>query len=714
MTSGPAATSPASPSSNAPASPVCAPDARSHAPDKWKPTNNPQPTVVPGRMRSDCQQIPDGFTKEQADKAETMEAALAAAPQQRAARVAEGCQVYWPAPYEVCGAIRDKYNELGGPNSFLLYPTSNELTNPDGVGKRSTFQNGPIYWSPAGGAHPVVNHFFAAWQRNGWEGGVLGYPTSDEIVNPDNLGRRQYFQGGTVYWKLNEAYYVAGAIRDKWGETGWEGGWLGYPTSDETGTPDGLGRFNRFEQGVIYWTGAYGARPVTGGLLDKWAKSGYERGPYGYPTGDQYQSGSSWYQEFQFGTMGWPVDPAAGVDASEPTVSGRPTTNAEFVADSAHAPTAPGPVVIGRAFETEPCTPERSCPDAGSAATVAARNNPAASDELVIPAWCAGISADGNWKVYRKEACARVYKVYRVNNRAGAKVAQVPYEVQSVILSSHRTGEMRQVFKLNFGAYEGNPGSPTFKYKPTYDGFPDSQYSVQGPASGASIGQNQTVTLAVTWKEHDMADYDIVARKMRIAWNFGNSSPDTTESTADSIVANIFRCDTTFKNTNGKLQQGCVASGYTPSLEMNSSASQNTGHAERAIQSGLPGAEGRPLHRQTDRATIDINRQTSCPRKGPIADARRVDGRTCDEYPFASTTEGAASTTGPGRTFNPECHIPDLGASNATTGFSVCMIDKIDNEEGGSQLWRFYSDNRVINQDPFHVRASGGALPPIP
>ncbi|MFI6173743.1 hypothetical protein ACIBCN_43700 [Nocardia sp. NPDC051052] len=256
-------------------------------------------------MRSDCQQVPGGFSKKQAEKAETMEAALAARPQQRSARAADGCQVYWPAPYEVCGAIRDKYNELGGPNSFLLFPTSNELSNPDGVGKRSTFQNGPIYWSPDGGAHPVANHFFAAWQRNGWEGGVLGYPTSDEIINPDNVGRRQYFQGGTIYWKLNEAYYIAGAIRDKWGETGWEGGWLGYPTSDETALPDGQGRMNRFERGVVYWHSTTGAQPVTGRILDAWAASGYERGQYRYPVAAQTSpdNGVSVEQRFQGGTI---------------------------------------------------------------------------------------------------------------------------------------------------------------------------------------------------------------------------------------------------------------------------------------------------------------------------------------------------------------------------------------------------------------------------
>lgn len=71
-------------------------------------------------------------------------------------RVAPGCQQYWPTSWEVCGAIRDKYNSLGGPLSFLLLPTSGELVNPDGFGRRNHFANGPIYWSAATGAHPVV------------------------------------------------------------------------------------------------------------------------------------------------------------------------------------------------------------------------------------------------------------------------------------------------------------------------------------------------------------------------------------------------------------------------------------------------------------------------------------------------------------------------------------------------------------------------------
>src|SRR5699024_7575237 len=191
---------------------------------EWRATDNPNHEIAPGGMRSDREEVPAGFSKANADKAETMEAALAGGDSEMRTLAAPDCQVYWPAPYEVCGEIRDKYNALGGPNSFLLFPKTNELTNPDGIGKRTEFQNGPIYWSPQGGAHPVANHFLAAWARHGYENSYIGYPTTDELVNPDGIGRRQHFTGSTIYWKLNEAYSIGGAIADKWHTLGAEQG----------------------------------------------------------------------------------------------------------------------------------------------------------------------------------------------------------------------------------------------------------------------------------------------------------------------------------------------------------------------------------------------------------------------------------------------------------------------------------------------------------
>lgn len=273
-------------------------------------------------MRSDREEIPGGFSKEQADKAEVREAELQRIKSQQSSARAipqpgANCSQYWPTEYWVCGAIRDKYNALGAQGSFLLWPTSEELVNPDGFGRRQTFQNGPIYWSAASGAHPVVNHFFAAWQRNGWEGGVLKYPTSDELPAANN-GRRQDFQGGTAYWHFNEAYFVGGAIRDKWNAVGAEGGFLGYPITDEQGTPNG-GRFNRFEHGAIYWSAATGAQAMSDVFFTKWASLGYETGYLGYPVaGDVLNTdGSGRHQQFQGGYIYW--HPVVGAH----TVTGR-------------------------------------------------------------------------------------------------------------------------------------------------------------------------------------------------------------------------------------------------------------------------------------------------------------------------------------------------------------------------------------------------------
>lgn len=244
-----------------------APSSSVKVPYTGLPTENPNSTIIPGKMRSDREELPEGFTKEQADRAEVREAELQRIQSQQSAARAipqpgADCSQYWPSENWVCGAIRDKYNSLGAQWSFLAFPTSEELVNPDGFGRRQTFANGPIYWSPSGGAHPVVNHFFAAWQRQGWEGGVLGYPTTDEIVNPDGIGRRQEFQHAAIYWRVNEAHAIGGAIRDKWNTVGAEGGTLGYPTSDEIGVIKNSGRYNNFENGTITWSVPTGARPV--------------------------------------------------------------------------------------------------------------------------------------------------------------------------------------------------------------------------------------------------------------------------------------------------------------------------------------------------------------------------------------------------------------------------------------------------------------------
>lgn len=252
----------------------------------WHPTVNPQSTLMPGQMRSDKEEIPGGFTKEQANRAEVQEAKEQAAQARSGIQtfaVADTCRTYWPSPFKVCGKIREKYDSLGGPQSFLTWPKSDELKVPDGVGRRNEFVNGFIYWHPNTGAHPITTHFSVAWARTGWEGGPLGYPTSDEFGLSDGIGRKQSFEHGHIYGSLSGLATIHGAIYDKWVQTGAEEGPLGYPTEDETRTPDGIGRFNNFTGGKIYWHPQYGAHDVRGLPLLIWQMEGYEQSKWGYP-----------------------------------------------------------------------------------------------------------------------------------------------------------------------------------------------------------------------------------------------------------------------------------------------------------------------------------------------------------------------------------------------------------------------------------------------
>jgi LGFP repeat len=88
----------------------------------------------------------------------------------------------------------------------------------------------------------------------------MGYPVTDETATPDGIGRFNHFEnGGSIYWTPDTgANAVWGEIRKRWESLGWERSYLGYPTSDEVDFPEG-GRANTFQNGGIYWWGDTGA-----------------------------------------------------------------------------------------------------------------------------------------------------------------------------------------------------------------------------------------------------------------------------------------------------------------------------------------------------------------------------------------------------------------------------------------------------------------------
>ncbi|CAL9627219.1 NucA/NucB deoxyribonuclease domain-containing protein [Streptomyces sp. enrichment culture] len=107
---------------------------------------------------------------------------------------------------------------------------------------------------------------------------------------------------------------------------------------------------------------------------------------------------------------------------------------------------------------------------------------------------------------------------------------------------------------------------------------------------------------------------------------------------------------------------------------MSTRNSPNTSRTRRTPKK-LPGKHGTKsyLSRLTDKKKIKENRSKARP-----ASLKRLKGKQCDEYPFASTWQGAK--TGGGK-------------------FSRRMIDGRQNEEGGKDLGRFYLYNRIIEKD---------------
>lgn len=155
------------------------------------------------------------------------------------------------------------------------------------------------------------------------------------------------------------------------------------------------------------------------------------------------------------------------------------------------------------------------------------------------------------------------------------------------------------------------------------------------------------------------------------------------------------RCDNA--QPSGNTTPGCVFPQYPPALIYSQSSYPTLAqHVSEAQASGLPGATfDAPLHRTIDEQTQSNNRKLAC------GDAPSIAGRSCDEYPPASTLEGLA-IGGDRRTFD-GCGFDDLPIETGPTGVSVCMIDATDNNAQGGLHAAFFASQRVLDGDGFRI-----------
>ena len=220
-----------------------------------------------------------------------------------------GGTAYWSpdsGAHALYGRINARYAEMGGPTSWLGFPTTGEKTTPDGVGRFVHFENGSIYWTPSTGAHAITKSMMKPWGANGYETGDLKYPIAP-VVNIDGGGQYQFFQNGVLVEAKQDGkkkgYIVHGAIGAKYKDMGGPNSAAGAPRGGEKKLKKGA--FQEFENGNIYWSKDTGAHFIPyGDIFDHWGENGFENGKYGYPTSDQEDIlAGGLKQDFQDGTI---------------------------------------------------------------------------------------------------------------------------------------------------------------------------------------------------------------------------------------------------------------------------------------------------------------------------------------------------------------------------------------------------------------------------
>ena len=208
------------------------------------------------------------------------------------------------------GEIRKVWEKYGFETGILGFPTSGIIHNfnsPEGIFYQE-YQNGVIVGNDKYGYHLSMGETRKVWEKNDFEFGKLGFPTSDiKFSNNSKEGLYyQEYQNGVIVGNDKYGYHVSmGEIRKVWEKYGFETGILGFPTSGiihNFNSPEGI-FYQEYQNGVIVGNDKYGYHLSMGETRKVWEKNDFEFGKLGFPTSDIKRDGKTEYQIYQHGTI---------------------------------------------------------------------------------------------------------------------------------------------------------------------------------------------------------------------------------------------------------------------------------------------------------------------------------------------------------------------------------------------------------------------------
>jgi uncharacterized protein with LGFP repeats len=187
--------------------------------------------------------------------------------------------------YAVPATVMAAYTKEGWLRGYLGWPTGRAIC--DASGCTQAFMGGTLRVDAGGSGGVVDPAINAAYQAAGGPTGPLGAvsSTATRIADPKGNGAAQSFAGGVIHSGPSGAFPVYTTVMNAYSREGWLRGYLGWPTALQTEVTDprGNGFAQSFQGGVIH-SSASGTFGVPTTVMAGYAASGWVRGELGWPT----------------------------------------------------------------------------------------------------------------------------------------------------------------------------------------------------------------------------------------------------------------------------------------------------------------------------------------------------------------------------------------------------------------------------------------------
>ena len=199
--------------------------------------------------------------------------------------------------------INQQYVALGGANVFGEKVGTLGNNAKTGIYWQD-YKNGVVVGNDQYGYYESRGKIRARWQSLGFEGGVLGFPTGNIQTNAKTGIYWQNYTGGVIVGNDKYGYWESrGKIRSRWQSLGFEGGALGFPTSNiQSNSKTGI-YWQNYSGGVIVGNDKYGYYESRGKLREYWKRNGFESGKMGFPTSNIMTCSKTIYQKYSRGTL---------------------------------------------------------------------------------------------------------------------------------------------------------------------------------------------------------------------------------------------------------------------------------------------------------------------------------------------------------------------------------------------------------------------------